>query len=61
MTTIKQVEDLKDSEEWDTLSREEKQEHNDKLEEATMYASNRNMLALRTVHTLKFITRDNTK
>ena len=59
---IKEIEDLKASrDDWARLTPEQRQQHEGKMKEAVMYATNRNMLALRTVHTLEFITRDVTK
>ena len=59
---IKEVEDLKAStEDWARLTSEQRQEHEGRMKEAVMYATNRNVLALRTVHSLEFITRDITK
>lgn len=61
LKTIKEIQDLKDSNEWERLTGEEKKQNDEKLDEASMYASNRNLLSMKTVHTLEIITNDITK
>ena len=48
---------VKDSEVWAELPDDVKKNHEDRLREATMFAKNRNVLALRTVHALELITK----
>ena len=61
VATIREEELLKDSGEWESLSKEDKQQHRARLDEASMYAKNRNLLSVRTVNTLGLITQDITK
>ena len=48
---------MKESEAWAELPDDVKKSHEDRLREATMYAKNRNVLALKTVHALELITK----
>lgn len=57
LSTIKDVQLVKDSDAWAELPDDIKKSHDDRLREATMYAKNRNVLALKTVHTLELITK----
>ena len=61
VATIREEEVLKESGEWENLSEEDKQQHRARLNEASMYAKNRNLLSIRTVNTLGLITQDITK
>lgn len=61
LAQIKKIEDVKESEEWQSFNDEQKKEHQQKLTEATMLAKNRNLLASKTVHALEFISADLTK
>lgn len=61
MSVIREVQILKDSPQWMELTAEEKKDHLDKMNEAIMYARNRNTLALKTVNTLELITTSITK
>eukprot|EP00731_Ephydatia_muelleri_P020239 Em0012g1064a len=58
LAKVKEVEDMQSSEQWPTLSNEERRAHLDRLNEASMMAKNRNFLAMRTVRALAMITMD---
>lgn len=58
LSKIKKVEDVMNSEEWGTLSTDDKKQYEQKLSEAKMLARNRNLLGSRTVNALQFIAAD---
>jgi ubiquitin conjugation factor E4 A len=56
LSKIYKIQLLKESTDWEEMSREEKGDQEEQLQEAMMYARNRNALALGTVNTLELIT-----
>ena len=53
---MREIELKKELPSWEDLNDDEKKDHNERLQEAVMYARNRNILALKTVNTIEMIT-----